>query len=321
MQNRRNFLKQASSGICLSALYSLPNEVLAANDRIKITILHTNDMHSRIDPFPSDDSKNGGAGGMAARAWLVSKIRSEEQNVLLLDAGDIFQGTPYFNYFGGEPEFKLMSKMGYDAATLGNHDFDNGLEGILKPLPHAVFPFICSNYDFSDTPLYGKTIPHKIFEKSGIRIGVFGLGIDLKGLVPDHLTGNTRYENPVDAAKKEVKYLREEKNCQVVICLSHLGFKYKELKMSDENLAGLTSGIDLIIGGHTHTFLDQPVEFKNQDGKPVLVAQAGWGGIKLGRIDFYFRKSGGIFSSSGDFKNVGYSASLQKVLTKPIGPM
>jgi 5'-nucleotidase len=148
-------------------------------------------MHSRIDPFPDTHPKWPGMGGMSKRAALIKKIRSEEKNVLLLDSGDIFQGTPYFNLFGGEPELRLMSTMGYDAATIGNHDFDNGIEGLEKQLQHASFPFIISNYDFNDTVMRNKTIPHKIFSLDDIRIGVFGLGIELKGLVNSNLYGNT----------------------------------------------------------------------------------------------------------------------------------
>ena len=121
---------------------------------------------------------------MAQRAGLINSIREKEDHVLLLDAGDIFQGTPYFNFYGGELEFKLMSTMKYDAATLGNHDFDNGLIGLKKQLPFAKFPFLIANYDFSKTILKDKFNPYKIFNKGGIKIGVFGIGIELEGLVP-----------------------------------------------------------------------------------------------------------------------------------------
>ena len=155
-------------------------------------------MHSHIDPFPADHPRNANMGGAARRAALIESIRKEEENVLLLDAGDIFQGTPYFNYYGGELEFKLMSMMQYDLATMGNHDFDMGTENIVKQLPHASFPFINCNYNFSDTELVGKILPYKIFNKGGLKIGVFGIGVELEGLVPNHLFTNVKYNNPID---------------------------------------------------------------------------------------------------------------------------
>jgi 5'-nucleotidase len=193
--------------------------------------------------------------------------------------------------YGGEVELKMMSEMGYDASTIGNHDFDNGMEGLVRQLPNANFPFLCANYDFSDTPLNNKTQPYKIFEKGGIRTGVFGLGIELQGLVDKKLYGNTVYNDPVVKAAYYAQLLKEEKKCDLVICLSHLGYKYKEEKISDELLAKQSRNIDLILGGHTHTFLDEPVRYKNRDGKEIIVAQVGWAGIKLGRIDYYFEKN------------------------------
>ncbi|GAB2549013.1 metallophosphatase [Rufibacter soli] len=270
------------------AVLGLPSIGSAAATSIKLTILHTNDMHSRIDPFPNDGRKNGGMGGMARRATLVKQIRAQEPNVLLLDAGDIWQGTPYFNFFGGELEYKLMTQMGYDAATLGNHDFDNGLEGLQKQLPNAGFPFIIANYDFTDTILQGRFKPYKVFQKEGLKIGVFGLGIQLSGIVADNNYGNTKYLDPVATAQKMVKILKEQEKVDLVICLSHLGYKYEYQKIDDVKLATQVSGIDLIIGGHTHTFLDEPDRVTHPSGHVTLVNQVGWSGINLGRIDFTF---------------------------------
>jgi 5'-nucleotidase len=267
---------------------SSPLDLLARNELVKLTILHTNDVHSRIDPFPKNDPKYPGMAGVARRAALIKKIRSTEANVLLLDAGDIWQGTPYFNLYGGELEFKLMYEMGYDAATIGNHDFDNGIESLSKQLVHAGFPFINLNYDFTDTPLEGKILPHKIFQRGGLRVGVIGVGIELKGLVNDKLYGNTQYSNPLQKADDTASLLKKSLKCDLVICLSHLGYKYSDKKISDEVLARESSYIDLIIGGHTHTFLDEPVRYKNKSNKEVLVAQVGWAGIRLGRVDYYF---------------------------------
>jgi 5'-nucleotidase len=286
--NRRSFIKTATAFGVYGALASSPLAALAKRDNIKITILHTNDWHSRIDPFPMDGSSNQGLGGAAARMALVEKIRKEEKNVLLLDAGDIFQGTPYFNFFDGELEYKLMSQMGYDAATLGNHDFDNGIQGIIKQLPHATFEFVNCNYDMSKTPLAQHVKPYKIFTLSGIKIGVLGVGIELKGLVPDSLYEGIIYNDPVSNANRVAAYLKQEAKCDLIICLSHLGYKYNGNKISDVKLAEQTQHIDLIIGGHTHTFLQQPDIIKNKDNKDVLVNQVGWAGINLGRVDYTF---------------------------------
>lgn len=255
----------------------------------RITILHTNDTHSHIDPLPPDNPLYPNQGGVARRATLIQQIRNENPNTLLFDAGDIFQGTPYFNFYGGELEFKLMSKLKYDAATIGNHDFDNGLEGLLAQLPHATFDFICSNYDFSKTILHGKTKPYKVFVVDGIRIGVFGLGVKLDGLVDKLMYGETQYLNPLEISQQMEKKLRFDEKCDLVICLSHLGYKYRnENIFCDLILAENSKEIDLIIGGHTHTFLEQPTIVKNKNGREVIVNQAGCYGINLGRIDFYF---------------------------------
>lgn len=292
---RKEFLKYIGGGSL--ALTLAPNLLLAEQPAFvkeefayKLTILHTNDQHSRIEPFADSFKSNPNQGGFARRASLISKIRSEEKNVLLLDSGDIFQGTPYFNFFGGELEFKLMSMMRYDASTMGNHDFDNGLEGFAKVLPNAKFPFICSNYDFKNTILDGKTEPYKVFKKDGITVGIFGVGIELNGLVGKKNYGETIYHNPVETAQYYADFLRKDKKCDLVICLSHIGFDYEDEpnKLSDKHLAAKTSGIDLILGGHTHTFLKEPLTFQNKDGRNVIVNQVGWAGILLGRLDFYF---------------------------------
>ena len=296
--NRKKFLSTIGGGTL--ALTLAPNLLLAENFKFldqnsdyKLTILHTNDQHSRIEPFDSSYSRNPNQGGFARRAALIQKIRKEEKNVLLLDSGDTFQGTPYFNFFGGELEFKLMSMMGYDASTMGNHDFDDGLEGFKKVLPNAKFPFICSNYDFKNTILDGQTLPYKVFNKNGIKVGIFGVGIELAGLVGKKSYGETVYLNPVEIAQHYATFLRNEKKCDLVICLSHIGYDYKDnpRKISDKILASQTDGIDLILGGHTHTFLPEPQTFVNKSGKNVMVNQVGWAGLLLGKINFYFDKN------------------------------
>ncbi|MFD2245969.1 bifunctional metallophosphatase/5'-nucleotidase [Pontibacter ruber] len=285
---RRDFIKTSAVGAAGISLLGFPFSAEAARS-IKLTILHTNDQHSRIDPFPDDGRKYGGMGGMARRKSLIESIRKQEPNVLLLDCGDIWQGTPYFNFFGGELEYKLMTQMKYDAATLGNHDFDNGLKGLEKMLPHAGFPFLSANYNFSNTLLKDRFQPYKIFEKEGVRIGVFGLGIELEGLVSKNNYGETVYLDPVKVAEEMVQELRQNQKCHLVICLSHLGYSYEDQKIDDRKLAQQVSGIDLILGGHTHTFLDQPEVVRHAaTGLDTMINQVGWSGIFLGRIDFTF---------------------------------
>ena len=282
---RRNFIQNIVLGtgtlLVSPSLFSQEN----LKRKKRLVILHTNDTHSTIEPFPSKHSKFPNMGGVSKRHTILQKIRSEEEHVLLLDAGDIFQGTPYFNTFNGELEMKLMSLLEYDAATMGNHDFDIGLEGFLNAQQFANFPFLCANYDFSETILSGKTKAYHIFHKAGIKIGVFGIGIALKGLVPVDKYGNTRYLDPISTANKIASELKS-KSCDLVICLSHLGFEYENKDInSDRKLAVKTQNIDIILGGHTHTFFDKPLVLKNSKNKDVLVNQVGWGGVYLGRID------------------------------------
>jgi 5'-nucleotidase len=261
----------------------------------KLTILHTNDVHSRLDPFT--DGSNAGKGGVAARAALVSKIRQEEAHVLLLDAGDMFQGTPYFNLYKGEPELKAMSMMKYDAGTIGNHDFDAGIENLVTQLSrHASFPMINCNYDFSGTPMESLNRPWMIVKKGDLKIGITGVGIEMEGLVGKGLFGTTKYNDPVLSANEISTMLKEKKGCDLVVCLSHLGDKYRDEKISDELLAQRSTHIDLIIGGHTHQFFQKPRQYKNTAGEQVLVNQVGWGGLQLGRIDFDFTKGRGRMS-------------------------
>ena len=291
---RRHFLKK----IKFSSIYGLTlpyfiNDDYYDNGLKKITILHTNDVHSHIDPFPKNDPLNPSGGGVIARANLINLVKKDNPHTLVLDAGDVFQGTPYFNFFGGELELKLMSKMGYNASTLGNHEFDNGMEKLSKVLKHANFSFLNSNYTLKNTPLENKIKSHEIFNINGIKIGVFGLGIELEGLVEKKLYKGIKYLNPIEISKDISDDLKYNHNCDLIICLSHLGFSYSKDKniMCDLILAKQTKNIDLIIGGHTHTFLDEPVKVKNLENKDVIINQVGCFGINLGKIDFYFSKN------------------------------
>lgn len=290
-QNRRDFIKYLLG--TTASVYGFSahsqNQVLLTKGIAKLTILYTNDTHSHIEPFPANDLKNAGEGGMAKRAAIIDEIRKTENNVLLLDAGDIFQGTPYFNYYHGEVDYKLMTLMHYDATTFGNHDFDLGCENILKQMPHAGFDFINCNYNFDNTALSKnrKIFPYKVYKKGGIKIGVLGVGIDLENLVDKKYASDVIYYDPVLCANKVSTILKEEEKCDYIICLSHLGYSYQHNKISDLVLASQTKNIDLIIGGHTHTFLDNPVITPNSAGKEVNVTQVGWAGIWLGKVEVY----------------------------------
>ena len=288
--NRRNFIKQTSAVAALATIGGFTLPAFTSEKKKHITILHTNDTHSHIEPFEASHYRHANKGGVARRANLVEQIRAENENILLLDAGDIFQGTPYFNYFGGELEFKLMSMLKYDVATLGNHDFDNSIDGFHKQLPHAKFDFVSANYDFSNTILDGIVKPYKTIVKDGIKIGIFGLGVELEGLVDKKMYKETVYNDPTEISQDMSRILKEEENCDLVICLSHLGYYYKAnpTKISDLNLAKTSKNIDLIIGGHTHTFLPKPTIVRNLDDENMLVNQVGAYGVNLGRVDFYF---------------------------------
>jgi len=292
MSNRRTFLKQSVIGGGALSLGLFPSELFASGELVKLTIMHTNDMHCHIDPFPADHAEFPGKGGLIRIATMVNQARKENPNLLLLDAGDMFQGTPYFNYFKGDLILKVMSKMGYDAGTVGNHEFDNGLNDILSAFKYANFPIVSSNYDFSDTILADHIVPFHILKKGKIKIGIYGLGIELDGLVGKLNYGNTQYLDPVKMAQKIEFLLKKEHSCDLVICLSHLGYSFEQNKISDMTLAPQTRYTDLIIGGHTHSFLKKPSVLKNADGKPILVNQAGWAALAMGKIEFIFDQTG-----------------------------
>ncbi|MBX2931745.1 MAG: metallophosphatase [Chitinophagaceae bacterium] len=285
---RRKFIKEttfAGGALLASSLLPLNSFCVPANDVKNITILHTNDVHSRLEPFSQEDNKNAGLGGVAARAALINDIRAEVEHVLLLDAGDFFQGTPYFNLYKGEPEIKAMNLMGYNAATLGEHDFEAGMDNLANQISKATFPIVICNYNFTNTPMEGKAVPYTIIKKGNIKIGILGVGIDNKGLIPDELFKNAKYNNPIESANTVADILKKE-NCDMIICLSHLGDRYNDDTLSDEILAKENYHIDLIIGGHTHKFFKEPKKYFNRNGNNTLVNQAGWAGMQLGRLDY-----------------------------------
>lgn len=239
---RRRFLRAAGAATVGGLL--LP-EWLKASENTHLVILHTNDTHSRMDPFPMDGGRFEGLGGAARRA---------------------------------------MSAMEYDVTTIGNHDFDNGVEGIVEMMPHATFQFVSSNYDVSASLLAGQVRPWTIREIGGVRVGIFGLGIAFEGLVLEQLHEGVRYTDPFAAARRSVSELQAQ-GCSLIICLSHLGYRYRGDRPSDTLLAQEVEGIDLILGGHTHTFMDQPDVYTKPHGRQTLVNQVGWAGMRLGRVD------------------------------------
>lgn len=285
--DRKQFIKATAFGagfIAMNPLVSLAKQQALT----KVTILHTNDTHARIEPFPEGSPQYGGLGGVARRAALIRKIRRENPASLLLDAGDVFQGTPYFNFYGGALDYQLMTKMGYDATTIGNHEFDNGIEGFTEVAGHAKFPFVSSNYDFGTTTM-GRHINEFIIKVvGGVRIGIFGLGVAFENLVLPELHRGVTHKDPVETSKKMVRRLRQTHRCDMVICLSHIGYKYNHSQVSDVVVAQEVDGIDLIIGGHTHTLLEKPDEIVKENGTKTIIAQVGHAGVVLGRLDFYF---------------------------------
>ncbi len=304
VMNRRFFIRNMAAGAAGLSLGTLPFDLLANEDFTTITILHTNDIHSHIEPFTGTDERYANKGGMARISQLAKAEKALNPNTLLLDAGDMFQGTPYFNYFKGELMLKVMSAAGYDLGTIGNHEYDNGLQGIYDPLPNAKFPLITSNYDFSNTILAGKFERYRIFRKQGIKIGVYALGIELDGLVKRDNYGDTIYNDPIAVALEMENFLKNDEDCDLVICLSHLGLRYRGDKVSDVVIAAETSMTDLVVGGHTHSYLEEPLVEKNKVGNPVIVNQAWWGGLVVGKIDF-------VFDRNSKNKSATYSKNLE----------
>ena len=265
-----------------------------------ITILHTNDTHSQIDPLPPNDKMFPGKGGVARRATLVKRVRKANPNTLLIDGGDVFQGTPYFNFYKGEVEYKAMSEIGYDAGTLGNHEFDNGVDTLAAALKFAKFDILSANYDVRGTPLEGRVKQYAVRQLGGIRVGLFGMGISPVGLItPANFKGVT-YQDPVEPVRQVVKVLRETERCSLVVGMSHLGY-YSEPRpgqVGDSQVATQVDGIDFIASGHNHTFMEKPVSVKQPSGQETLIFQVGRSGIYVGRVDFTMR-SGRIAAARG----------------------
>ena len=251
--------------------------LVACTPQDHLTILHTNDTHSQIEP------KANGQCGYARRMGLIRQERQADKHLLLLDAGDFCQGTPYFNFYHGRVEIGAMNRMGYDAATLGNHEFDNGLDTLAAVIKGARFPFVCANYDFTGTALEDLIRPYTIIRKGGLKIGVFGLGCDPKGLIAEKNFLPAQYNDPYPVAQRVTDELRAQ-GCDIVVCLSHMGTYGKAPEdVCDVNLAAQTRGIDVIIGWHTHKLYDH-LKVANLDGDSIPVCQMSKGGAYLGKI-------------------------------------
>lgn len=283
---RRDFLGTLAAA---GAAAHLPLRAAATAGATRLTLLHTNDTHDHLDPFPAGTGRQSGLGGIARRATLVKRLRKELGNVLLLDAGDAFQGTPYFNEWKGRLDFKLMSLVGYDAVTLGNHDFDDGVDGLLDAMQEATFPFVCANLDFSGAPALGKRVsPFLIKEAGGIRVGILGATIAFHGLVLPENHKGVEWLDPVSVLKPLVRKLREEERCDFIVLASHCGMKGEGGRAGNLEIAAQVPGLHAIISGHTHYFMDQPTIVKNDQGETV-VFEVGYGGTEIGRLDFSFR--------------------------------
>ena len=256
-----------------------------------ITVLHTNDTHSQIDPILDNDKTWAGKGGVARRATLVKRIRKDNPNTILIDGGDVCQGTPYFNFYKGEVEYKAMSLIGYDAGTLGNHEFDNGVESLAKALQFANFDIVSTNYDVRGSALENKVKKHSVKVVGGVRIGLLGLGIRPQGLITDDNFKPLKYMDPVGMARGAVKLLREQERCQMVLGMSHLGYyaNPKGDEVGDSQVAAQVDGINFIASGHTHTFMEKPVLQISPSGTKTVIFQVGRSGIYVGRVDFLLR--------------------------------
>ena len=258
--------------------------LLTAREKLPV-ILHFNDTHSRIEPISANDALYADKGGVIRQETYIRDVREKSKCVFVFHSGDMVQGTPYFNLFNGEVEIKAANRMKMDAACLGNHEFDNGLDFLAQMIRQATFPFITTNFDFTATPLEGLTKKYCIIKRDGLKIGVIGLTIDPDGLVAKKNCEGVKYLDPLESANRTADFLKKEKKCDLVICLSHLGYYAEEEHFGDITLAKKSRNIDIILGGHTHTFLQQPDHRKNLDGKDVIIQQTGAYGINVGRLD------------------------------------
>ena len=264
---------------------------LAAQDIKELLILHTNDTHSRVEPISITDPNPEFAGkaGFVRRVTLIKEIRKQDKDLLLFDCGDFSQGSPFYNMFGGEVEVKLMNEMGYDAGTIGNHEFDFGLDNMARLFKMADFPVVCANYGVQGTVLEGLVKPYVILERKGVKVGVFGLSPALEGLVQAKNCEGVVFENPIEAAQRVADILKNREKCDLVVCLSHLGWQGKPY--SDETLIPNTRNIDIVLGGHSHSYFDKTLFYKNLDGKEIPLQQMGKNAVYVGKMKVRMEKN------------------------------
>ena len=251
----------------------------------QLEILHTNDTHSCVLPLNKNlaDTAVAGRGGFLRRIEMIRQEREANPDLLLFDSGDYSQGSPYYTLFKGEVEIELMNRMGYDAVTIGNHEFDFGLENMARLFRKAKFPIVCTNYDFKGTPLEGLVKPYVIIERCGLKVGVIGICPELDGLVDKKNYGEVKYRDPVKAAIKVVNTLRKTEKCDIVVCLSHLGWD-EDSKKGDKLLISSTNGIDIVLGGHSHTYFEDLRYVDNADGQSIPDDQNGKHAVYVGKI-------------------------------------
>lgn len=245
----------------------------------KVVILHTNDTHSQIEPLPSTDKRFPNMGGVVNRKAIIDSIRNVEKNVLLLDAGDFVQGTPYFNLYHGRVEAQALNLMGYEVGTLGNHEFDYGLDTLRMILQHIDYPIVNCNYDFTETVLNGMTKPFVILKKGGIKIGIIGAGVNPDGLIQTDKYKGMKFKPINESVNYYAKILKNDYKCDLIVALTHIGIE------NDKKLASSSSDIDLVVGGHSHTFLNSPLRIKNKNDREILVYQVGKSAPYIGKIE------------------------------------
>ncbi len=300
---RREFLRTACAAAGAAALAASHAHAFPLSGPLRLVVMHTSDTHSHITPVRTGGLK--GMGGVAAREALVRRIRAENKHTLLLDSGDIFQGTPWFNLYRGEPEVRVMSALGYDASAIGNHDFDAGVERLAEVVrAHARFPMLCCNYGFAGTAMEGSHREHLVREFDGLRVGILGLGIDLDGLVGVRQRGGTTFLDPVENARRVAGRLRHEERCDFIIALSHVSINGRRnsrgiQRPGDREIARAVPEIDVILGGHDHIILDQPDLIARPGAEPCVVMHHGWAGAHLGVLSFdIFSRGKSIVQSS-----------------------
>ncbi len=259
----------------------------------KLYVMHSSDTHSRIDPLDDNPAvRNAGMGGAARRVAVVHRFRAEHPNALVLDCGDISQGTPYYNMYKGELEVRIMNLAGYDAMTIGNHEFDFGLDNMARIFSLADFPVVCANYDFTGTVLEDIVKPYITLRRNGVKIGIFGLSPQLEGLVQQSKCEGVVYKDPVQTAAEMTALLKDKEKCDVIILLSHLGITRNPGvgSMYDNVLVPQTHHIDLVLGGHTHTFLEQAEMVRDADGREVPIMHIGNNGVFMSRSELTLDK-------------------------------